>query len=430
MLSLLIAAVLGGIPPSTETITTNPAVPPYTSAAWKDKVPLSVAGNNIVDKYGLPIRLQCVEWAGFHMKGYVATGLNINSMQNIIDLIAQKFNCVRFAYSTEMVYRQQPIDPQYITKEPSLLGKTPFEAYQMVVKALTDSNIMVILDNHVSVASFCCSEKDNNGIWFNDVGYTEELWFEQWEKMVGTFLDNPMVVMADLRNEVRGSAINNTIVGVYWDDQRKKAQQQIFPLMHLLGYKTSQVSWRAAAQTATNRILNVNPNMLISMGGIYDLPTFNPVEYTSTILYLKALNLNDTRAHNFADVVPDITKYGIEPKNRVVYSCHDYSFLHMSLDGPTYRKEAIERFFHVLDTAPLFLGEINGDLTVDRDRQWWDLIVPMIKARTNTHWSIWTIDGTQSPFRPGHKFGDIETYGLLNTEWNAYKSKQVEDLTT
>ncbi|KAI8904141.1 glycoside hydrolase superfamily [Gorgonomyces haynaldii] len=415
------------IPDPDDPITTNPPEV-YSRANWIDKVPLSVQGNNIVDKFGIPVRLQCVQWAGAHMRGFVVSGLDRNSMANISQLIAQKFNCVRLSYSTEMITRNQTIDPIYLTKEPSLLGKTPLEAYQMVVKSLTEHNVMVVLDNHVSVAAFCCSEKDHNGLWFNDVGYTEEMWFQQWEFMASLFKENPLVVMADLRNEVRGSAIDKKLDAVYWDDERKQMQESIFPFLRLLGYQPKNHNWRQAAQTATERILQVNPNLLVSVGGIYDLPTLNPLVYTATILYLKALNLNDTRAHNFADSVPDVKKYGISPSNRVVYSCHDYHFLHLSLDKKAYQKEARERFFHVLDTAPLFLGEFNGDITAPRDKQWWDLIVPMINRRTNLHFSLWTIDGTQSPDRPGHKFGDEESYGLLDPSWHFYKNNQTLDL--
>ena len=49
-----------------------------------------------------------------------------------------------------------------------------------VVNALTSAGIMVILDNHMSNAGWCCSTTDNNELWYNS-SYPEANWIADWQ---------------------------------------------------------------------------------------------------------------------------------------------------------------------------------------------------------------------------------------------------------
>ena len=55
----------------------------------------------------------------------------------------------------------------------------------------------------MSNAGWCCSNEDGNGMWYTPE-YPEEVFFEHWTFMAERYLDNPLVIGADLRNEVRG----------------------------------------------------------------------------------------------------------------------------------------------------------------------------------------------------------------------------------
>jgi len=39
---------------------------------------------------------------------------------------------------------------------------------------------MVILDNHVSRADWCCNDTDGNGLWYN-ADYPEKQWIADWQ---------------------------------------------------------------------------------------------------------------------------------------------------------------------------------------------------------------------------------------------------------
>ena len=61
----------------------------------------------------------------------------------------------------------------------------------------------------MSNAGWCCSNEDGNGMWYTPE-YPEEVFFEHWTFMAERYLDNPLVIGADLRNELRG--INDELV--------------------------------------------------------------------------------------------------------------------------------------------------------------------------------------------------------------------------
>ena len=54
----------------------------------------------------------------------------------------------------------------------------------------------------MSEAGWCCALDDGNGLWYTDK-YPEEMFFEHWATMAKRYAANPMVIGADLRNEVR-----------------------------------------------------------------------------------------------------------------------------------------------------------------------------------------------------------------------------------
>ena len=55
----------------------------------------------------------------------------------------------------------------------------------------------------MSSAGWCCSYEDGNGLWYTPE-YPENIFFEHWTLMAERYRDNPKVIGADLRNEIRG----------------------------------------------------------------------------------------------------------------------------------------------------------------------------------------------------------------------------------
>lgn len=67
---------------------------------------------------------------------------------------------------------------------------------------MTDTGLMVILNNHVSNAGKCCSTTDSNGMWYNKE-YKADKFFEVLRALTSRYLENSLVVGNDLRNELR-----------------------------------------------------------------------------------------------------------------------------------------------------------------------------------------------------------------------------------
>ena len=55
----------------------------------------------------------------------------------------------------------------------------------------------------MSNAGWCCNYEDGNGLWYTDE-YPEEVFFDHWFWMAERYRHNPLVIGADLRNEIRG----------------------------------------------------------------------------------------------------------------------------------------------------------------------------------------------------------------------------------
>jgi endoglucanase len=58
---------------------------------------------------------------------------------------------------------------------------------------------MVILNNHISSAGWCCSEKDGEGLWWTDT-YPENVWFQHLTLLANTYRQYEKVIGFDLRN--------------------------------------------------------------------------------------------------------------------------------------------------------------------------------------------------------------------------------------
>ena len=82
------------------------------------------------------------------------------------------------------------------------------EIFDETVDALTKAGVMVILNNHISDAMWCCSEDDGNGLWHNE-NYSADYWTQTVVDMSKRYSSNFMVVANDLRNEIRYDSKNN-----------------------------------------------------------------------------------------------------------------------------------------------------------------------------------------------------------------------------
>lgn len=188
--------------------------------------------------------------------------------------------------------------------------------------------------------------------WKNDhlgpvckIRQTTETWIDNWKTIMRPFINDPLVVGADLRNEPRG----------LWGTMNWNA-------------------WAAAAEAASEALLEMQPDWLMFIEGIS--------------------SANDCSGARKRPVQLSIP-------NRVVYSSHVYAWSGWgSLE--TYRSRAypsfamdMERNWGFLltgDIAPVWVGEFGAPHGADAgDHHYWDSLMKYLEE-TDADFGYWAIN--------------------------------------
>jgi endoglucanase len=342
--------------------------------------PLHTDGYRMVDAGGHAIRLTSVNWYGFDEKEYVAGGLDHAPLLAIVEQIrAIGVNSVRLPWANETL-EHNPLPPPYaIAANPQFKGKHAMEIMDAVIAALAHAHIMVILDNHVSRADWCCSETDGNGLWYNDE-YPETSWLADWEAIARRYRTQPWVVGADLRNELRN--------GAAW------------------GGTDPKLDWHAAAERGGKAVLAGNPRLLVMVEG---------PEYST----------------NFAGFDKLPVKLPLE--HRLVYSPHAYSPEGHSFADYEELKQTYDAragfLLHAEPAVPLWIGEFGTcqDLNCGANSAWFRLFIRYLEENELLSWSYWPLNGTQSS-GIGRKYDAVEKFGLLSTDYRHIGAPNVVEM--
>lgn len=292
------------------------------------------------------------------------------------------FNSVRLPYSDEMV-RDNPLIPASRLAanrdlvDPETGGASARDVFTAVVESLTDAGLLVIVNNHITQATWCCGANLCDAGWANDwfggqwfcrVSQTTEEWIEHWETVMRPLAHNPRVIGVDLRNEPRG--LWGTL---HWDD------------------------WVAAAERAAERLLALNPDWLIIVEGISS-----------------ANDLSGVRTRPVRLPPPFAA-------DRVVYSAHVYSWSGWGSLYP-YSRRTYEDFVASMranwaylleeDLAPVWVGELGTpDQPTEGDCNYWTHLVEFLRV-TDASWGYWALN----PRKPANH--EWESYGLVGDNWD------------
>jgi endoglucanase len=76
------------------------------------------------------------------------------------------FNVVRLTFSLQMFYDDNVVDQKLISANPDLFGKTSMQIFDETIKVLTETGLMIYLNNHTSKSQWCCSDTDGDGLWW------------------------------------------------------------------------------------------------------------------------------------------------------------------------------------------------------------------------------------------------------------------------
>lgn len=341
--------------------------------------PLRARGYQILDAANHAVRLTSVNWYGFDQKEFVVGGLDHAPLEAIVAKIrAIGVNSVRLPWANETLERNPVVADFAVEANPRFRGKRALEVMDAVIAALGHAHLMVILDNHVSRADWCCTETDGNGLWYNDE-YPEEKWLADWQTIVRHYEHQPWVVAADLRNELRS--------GAQW------------------GGSDPRFDWHAAAERGGNAILAANPALLIMV----ESPEYS-TDFTG-----------------FAKL-PVVLKV----RERVVYSPHAYfSSGHVFHNYDELRQSYDARagyLLHSKPAVPLWVGEFGACQTLDcgEESQWLRWFVEYL-CENNLGWSYWPLNGTQSSGET-RKYDEVETYGLFSPDYQHIAAPRIVEL--
>jgi aryl-phospho-beta-D-glucosidase BglC (GH1 family) len=122
----------------------------------------------IVDSTGRRVKLAGVNWSGGHAERHCVGGLDCQPLKKMAKYIKEvlDFNVVRLTFSLQMFYDDNFVDQKLIKANPELFGKTSMQIFDETIKVLTETGLMIYLNNHTSKSQWCCSDTDGDGLWW------------------------------------------------------------------------------------------------------------------------------------------------------------------------------------------------------------------------------------------------------------------------
>ncbi|QIX01602.1 hypothetical protein AMS68_007119 [Peltaster fructicola] len=349
--------------------------------------PLRTAGRHIIDANGQRFKLASINWYGSSDVYFVPGGLDkMHRTEMAATIRRMGFNSVRFPYSDQMVIENPVIDPIWLQANLDLLdpyvsgengrasdplGPRAIEVFNACVEAMTDAGIAVIINNHITNAHWCDGKNLCDSSWHNDqygpvcnIRQTTQNWIDHWKTIMLPFVDNPLVIGADLRNEPRG----------VWGTMKWG-------------------SWAKACEKVGEELLAMQPNWLMVIEGV-------------------------SSANDCSEAKNRPVTYSVP--NRVVYSSHVYAWSGWSSLEP-YSKKPYPAFALDMEhnwgyllrsnIAPVWVGEFGAPRGPHAgDRHYWDNLMRYLKD-VDADFGYWALNAHKpDPF-------DDETYGLLRHDW-------------
>lgn len=334
--------------------------------------PLHTQGRHIVDSRGTRFKLASINWYGGSDELFVPGGLDTQHRSSIASLIRHMgFNSVRLPYSDEMVISNPVIPDHLLAANKDLCGQHALDVFTAVVKALADAGLAVIVNNHITHATWFTGMNLCDASWHNEylgpfcrIRQTEEEWIQHWETIMAPLVDMPLVIGCDLRNEVHG----------FW------------------GTMTWNM-WANAAEKASERLLAMQPKWLMVIEGVSS-----------------ANDLPGAKARPVKLSLP----------GRLVYSAHVYSWSGWG-GGTSYSKRSYESFAAEMqknwgflleeDTAPVWVGEFGvPDDPGDGDAHYWRNLMRYLRE-SDADFGYWALN----PRKP--HLNEKEHYGLVEDDW-------------
>lgn len=353
---------------------------------------LHVEGNQIVDMNNNPVWLTGANWFGFNATERVFHGLWSVNLESTLDSIAARgINLLRVPISTELlkewkngIYSTATVNT---STNPDLIGATSLDVFDAFLVHSKKIGLKVLLDVH-------SAEADNSGhvekMWYKG-DITSEDFYSTWEWVAQRYANDDTILAFDLENEPHGQPWADSVFAK-WDDS------------------TDENNWKYACETASNRILDVNPNMLVMCEGIEAYPV-DGITWSSS-------DKNDYHTNWWGGNLRAVRDLPIdlgERQKQFMYSPHDYGPLVYAqpwfYEG--FSKETLYddvwkdnwMFIHEENISPLLIGEWGGFMD-GGDNETWMIAIRDLIVENRLHHTFWCINPNSG-----------DTGGLLENDW-------------
>ena len=352
----------------------------------------STSGNQIVNRYGNPVRITGINWFGFETEEMIPHGLDVRNYKELLDQVKSLgFNALRIPYSTEMLNSAEDSLDISSSLNPDLSGLTPLEVMDKVVEYCTLIDLRIVLDRH-SCRKGAYEEED---LWYvsGDSTCTEQVWIDGWTMLAARYKNVDTIIGADLFNEPKRSVPT-------W------------------GTLNPATDWNKAAERCGNAILSVEPNWLIFVEGI--------ANYEGDYTWWGA---------NLIGAQNDPVQLNVP--NKLVYSIHEYP---LSVGGqtwfsdPTYPQNLDEVWYKYWgylvenNNAPILVGELGTKLITSSDQTWLASFMSYLDGD-------WDLDGKNklnSFNQKGISFmywslnpNSADTGGILSDDWTTVRQDKM-----
>ncbi len=397
--------VCGDVVPPTVT-PVNPAATPINPTPTGSPTPtipagdtnddwLHTQGNQIVDSVGNPVWLTGVNWFGFNASERVFHGLWQGNLEQMIKAMTERgINMLRVPISTQLLleWKNGQFSPPNVNTyaNPELVGMNSLQIFDHFLKVAKKYGLKVLIDGH-------SADADNSGhfypVWYKGT-VTPELFYQSWEWLTARYKNDDTILAMDIKNEPHGKAYSETLFAK-WDGS------------------TAINNWKYACETASKRILAINPNLLVLCEGIEVYPkagfTFssrNELDYHSNWW---GGNLRGVRDHPI--------NLGAN-QDQLVYSPHDYGpsvflqpwfypgFTKATLYADVWRDNWF--FIHEQNIAPLLIGEWGGFMDGGANQRWMVALRDFI-TENRIHHTFWCLNPNSG-----------DTGGLLLNDWTTW----------
>lgn len=361
-------------PAPTATTTVAPTSTPTGGTSSNDDW-LHVVGNTIVDANGKAVWLTGTNWFGFNTGTNVFDGVwSCNMKQAITGMANRGINLLRIPISAEIINQwSQGIYPKanvnaYVN--PELTGKNSLEIFDAAVQDCKDVGMKIMIDVHCAITD---AMGHNYPVWYKDT-VTSEVYFKACEWITNRYKNDDTIIAFDIKNEPHGKPYQETLFAK-WDTS------------------TDLNNWKYAAETCANRILAINPNMLIMVEGIECYPKDGKT-WTSKV---ETDYYGNWWGGNLRPVKDLPINLGANQR-QLVYSPHDYGpsvykqawfysgFTTTSLYNDCWR----DNWAYIMDQgiAPLLIGEWGGFMDGGDNQRWMTCLRDYI-VQKHIHHTFW-----------------------------------------